>query len=184
MKYLILLALTVSTQSALATNVGYLIPVQQVVSGACDYPIREAVAKIAGPELLADIQLYKAGKTAKEPFQSCCGIENWPLFDVNDYSAEDVVWGELAIVSEETRYKDPEASPQINRDGSATFTVLNTISANVPNTKSGFTYSVVTRFKALPSSEGWMAKFSSKNPTQAECVSVIRRLGTHNEARK
>jgi hypothetical protein len=184
MKFLILLALTLTTQNLYASGVGYLIPVQQVVSGACDYPIREAVAKIAGPELIADIQFYKAGKTAKEPFQSCCGVENWPLFDAKEYSAEDIVWGELSIISEETRYKDPGASPQINRDGSATFTVINTVSANVPNTKSGFTYEVVTKMTALPSSEGWMAKFSSKNPTQAECVSVIRRLGTHNESRR
>lgn len=181
MKYLILMALTLTTQSLYAAGVGYLIPVQQVVSGVCDYPIREAVAKIAGPELLADIFYYKAGKTAKEPFQSCCGIENWPLFDVKEYSADDITFGELEVVSEDTRYNESGASPQLNRDGSATFKVHNHITANVPGTKAGFTYEVVTTMTALPSSEGWMAKFSSKNPTQSECVSVIKRLGTKSK---
>lgn len=180
MKYLILVALTLSSQSLYAANVGYLFPVQQVVSGPCEYPIREAVAKIAGPEMLAEIKFYKAGKTAKEPFHSCCGIENWPLYEAKDFSAEDIAFGEIAIVSEDTVYNEPGSSPQVNRDGSATFKTHNYLTANVPNSKSGFTYEVVTTMKALPSSEGWMAKFSSKSPSQTECVSVIRRLGTHN----
>lgn len=181
MKYLILMALTLSASNLYAAGVGFLIPVQLVVSGACDYQIRDAVAKTAGPELLADIKYYKAGKTAKEPFHSCCGIENWPLFEAKDYSVDDIEWGEIATVSEDTVYNEPGSSPRVNRDGSATFTVINHLSANVPGTKSGFSYEVVTTMTALPSSEGWMAKFSSRNPTQAECVSVVRRIGTRSK---
>lgn len=164
------------TCTSYSQTVGYLVAHEEVID-FCKHVILDGVAAKAGPEIADSISYFKAGATAKKPYKSCCGIENWGTFDPKKYTSEFVDASEWVSLSADPHPYGESSAFRLNQNGSAKFNVANHVTASTPDGAGGFTYIVYSEFYAKPSSKGWMIRFNSKTPTAAECLKGIALVG-------
>lgn len=179
---LLVLTIFLLTQNSVASDAVYFMSASDLME-ACKPIISAEVAKVAGPQMHSQITDFKAGAKSGE-YHSCCGIENWSLFDLTAYSSEHVYFSENGpyegndVFEKGIWFRTPDTVSVYSHGGIIAepkeFKVVNWVTAKVPGEHNGFQYYVTTQFKAYPSSLGeWIVPLNDANPSLKNCISNL-----------